>query len=134
MDKRKDILILATRIIIGGLFIFAGWAKASDMGMTVGFFSQMGLPAFLAYIVTYAELAGGVAVILGLWTELAACGLAIIMIGATYYSYKMAPMMNVPAFQAIMPTLAIFAALCALMAVGAGRCKVKLPSRKPAMA
>ncbi|HVU06406.1 MAG TPA: DoxX family protein [Candidatus Paceibacterota bacterium] len=123
-SKRADIISLIVRLIIGGIFIFAGWVKASDMTMTLGFFSQLGLPSFLAYVISYAEILGGIALVIGLWTELASTGLAIIMIGATYYSYQMAPAMNMPVSQAIMPTIAIFAAALSLIATGAGRFSV----------
>ena len=122
---KKDVFVLIARLIVGGIFIGAGLMKAVDMGMTVGYFSQMGLPAAIAYIVSYAEILGGVAVVLGLWTELASAGLLIIMAGATYYGYKMAPAMNMPVFQAIMPTLSIFAALLMLVVSGAGRIAVQ---------
>lgn len=111
--RTKDIVTLVVRLIVGGLFIYAGWVKIADMAMTVGFFAQMGLPAAVAYIVSYAELLGGIAVAIGFLTETAAAGLAIIMIGATWYS-------RAGGIQMMMPTIALFASALSLVASGAG--------------
>ncbi len=86
MSKKTNMLMLLARLIIGGIFIFSGWMKVSEMTMTLGFFSALGIPAFLTYIVAYAELIGGVLIVLGLWTDLAGVGLVIIMLGAVYFT------------------------------------------------
>ena len=80
--KNKDVLVLISRLIIGGIFINAGWLKISDMAQTIGFFQTLGIPAFLAYIVGYAEFIGGVLLVLGLFVEMSVLVLAIIMIVA----------------------------------------------------
>ncbi|HEY9481096.1 MAG TPA: DoxX family protein [Candidatus Paceibacterota bacterium] len=111
---RNDYIKLIVRLIVGFIFIATGWAKVSDMAATAGFFGQMGLPATIAYIVSYAEVLGGLALVLGLWTELASLGLAIIILGAMWYSRSMG------FFQGELPLLAIFAALLGIIAGGAG--------------
>jgi len=85
---RKDISALIVRLIIGGIFIAAGWMKVSDMAGTLVFFAQLGIPAFLTYAVAYLELIGGVFIVLGLWTCLSSAVLAIIMIVAVALSAK----------------------------------------------
>jgi putative oxidoreductase len=50
---------------------------------TVGFFESIGYPGFLAYPVIFAELFGGIALILGLQTRAVALALVPVMIGAT---------------------------------------------------
>lgn len=113
--------MLVARILVGAIFIYAGWVKVSDMSMTLGFFSQMGLGSFVAYLVSYAELLGGIALVLGLWAELASLGLIIIMLGAVYFGYKGALASGTPLMQALMPNIAIIAALLAVMGAGAGK-------------
>lgn len=49
---------------------------------TVGFFASLGLPPALAYLVMAAEIAGGVALILGVWTRVVALLLAPVLLGA----------------------------------------------------
>jgi putative oxidoreductase len=85
---RKDISSLVVRLIIGGIFIAAGWMKVSNMEQTLGFFSSLGIPAFLTYAVSYLELIGGVAIVLGAWTCISAAVLAVIMAVAALITYK----------------------------------------------
>jgi len=50
---------------------------------TVGFFESLGYPGLLAYAVITAEVAGGLALIAGLWTRYVALALVPVLIGAT---------------------------------------------------
>ena len=50
---------------------------------TVQFFQSIGYPALFAYLVILGEIAGGLALILGVWTRTASLLLVPIMIGAT---------------------------------------------------
>lgn len=49
---------------------------------TAGFFGSLGLPPALAYLVIAAEVVGGVALILGVWTRAVALLLALVLLGA----------------------------------------------------
>lgn len=111
--NKKNLAVLIVRLIIGGIFMATGWMKVSDMVSTVGFFGSLGIAPFLAYIVAYAELVGGAFVVLGLWTEIAAGVLGVIMLGAVYYTRSMG-------FQGFMGPLAVLAGLVSLLASGAG--------------
>lgn len=51
---------------------------------TTGFFESIGLPGPLAYLVIFAEVAGGLALILGLWTRLVALLLVPVLLGALW--------------------------------------------------
>jgi len=51
---------------------------------TVGFFESLGLPAFSAYAVILAEIAGGILLILGVRVRETAAVLAIVALGATW--------------------------------------------------
>jgi len=50
---------------------------------TVGFFESLGYPGVLAYAVIAAEVAGGLALIAGLWTRYVALALVPVLVGAT---------------------------------------------------
>lgn len=82
MDKK--VINTLIRVGFGVIFTAHGAAKL-QMGLenVSGFFGSMGLPGFLAYIVTYLELIGGIAVILGLGTRIFAVLFALLMVGAT---------------------------------------------------
>ncbi|HIC79783.1 MAG TPA: DoxX family protein [Kiloniellaceae bacterium] len=51
---------------------------------TVGFFESLGLPAIAAYMTIFAEIAGGIALILGIQTRLVSVALLPVLLGATW--------------------------------------------------
>lgn len=121
----KNLALLLIRLIIGGIFIYTGWMKIADMTSTVGYFASMGIPAFLAYIVGYAEFIGGILLVLGLWNCLASSVLAIIMIVATILVAINAPqMVTVP--------MAVLAALLGLIVSGPGAWAIRKKGSAPA--
>ncbi len=74
------------RVVVGFLFAAHGWQKYNEFTIagTQGAFAQMGVPAaeLVAPIVATLELAGGIALILGLATRPIAVLLTLNMIGA----------------------------------------------------
>lgn len=70
-----DLGLLILRIGVGAAMIQFGLIKALDFGTTVGFMESGGwnLPTLGALMVTVAETAGGIGLILGLLTPLSAC-------------------------------------------------------------
>ena len=81
-----DYAAAALRISTGVLFLAHGWMKVSAFSIpgTVAFFESLGLPGVLAYLTIFAELAGGVALILGLGTRLVSIALIPVLLGATW--------------------------------------------------
>lgn len=51
---------------------------------TVGFFESLGLPAIAAYLTILAEIAGGIALILGFQTRLVALAVIPVLLGAIW--------------------------------------------------
>jgi putative oxidoreductase len=51
---------------------------------TAQFFASIGLPAALAYLTFWGELLGGLALVAGIGTRIAALGLIPILVGATW--------------------------------------------------
>jgi putative oxidoreductase len=75
------------RVVVGAIFVFHGWQKLSGgISGVGGFFGSLGVPApmFFAYVVTWVELLGGIALILGFLSSLATFLLAIDMVAATF--------------------------------------------------
>src|SRR5882672_8547416 len=74
------------RVVVGIVFLVHGWQKLFQMGLpaVTGMFTQINipLPAISAPVVTFVELLGGAALVLGLLTTWAAALLAIDMVGA----------------------------------------------------
>jgi len=113
-SPKKDAFQLIVRLIVGGIFITTGWIKVSAMTVTLGYFASMNLPAFIAYIVSYAELIGGVLIVIGLWECLAAFVLSVIMVFAIWYSRSFG-------IQGTMPPLAMLASLLSIIHSGGGK-------------
>lgn len=79
-----DIGLLILRVGVGAAMIQAGLIKALDFSTTAGFMESGGwsLPTLAALMVTVAETAGGIGLILGLLTPLSACAVVGAMICA----------------------------------------------------
>lgn len=75
---------LLARITVGWVFLQAGLGKLGNIERVTGFFASLNLPApaFQAYLVGWTECIGGLLLIAGLGTRLAAIPLSIIMIVA----------------------------------------------------
>ena len=77
---------LVLRVSLGALLLAHGLLLkvfTFTIPGTVGFFESVGYPGFLAYLVIFGEIAGGIALILGIWTRQVALLLLPILIGAT---------------------------------------------------
>ncbi len=83
-----DLGLLVLRVVTGLVFFIHGWQKLVDNGLaaTEAGFEFMGapLPALTSVLVTFIELIGGAALIVGAFTRLAALLLAIDMLGAIF--------------------------------------------------
>ncbi|MGB3536891.1 MAG: DoxX family protein [Mesorhizobium sp.] len=77
--------VLAGRVLLSILFIIAGYGKLTAIGGTAGFFGSLGLPmpTATAVIVGLVEFFGGLAILLGFKTRIAAIVVAIFVLAAT---------------------------------------------------
>jgi len=83
--RNLDAGLLIIRLALAAVFIAHGWSKLQNLEGTVGFFESLGLAAFFAYLVSAIELVGGIAMLLGIFTDWAGLLLAIVMLGAIYF-------------------------------------------------
>jgi putative oxidoreductase len=77
---------LLLRVSLGILFLAHAGLKffVFTPAGTAKFFGSVGLPPELAYLIITAEVVGGIALILGLWTRIAALALLPILLGAIF--------------------------------------------------
>lgn len=75
---------LLLRLSLGAMFLAHAGLKlfVFTPAGTAQFFTSLGLPAALAYVTMAAEVAGGAALILGVWTRIVALALTPILLGA----------------------------------------------------
>ena len=78
-----------TRLSLGVILLAHGLLKVfvGTIPGTVGWFESLGFPAIIAYLVMFGEIAGGAALIAGLYTRLVAILSVPILLGATWYHF-----------------------------------------------
>lgn len=84
--SKADTAALILRVTMGAFFLVHAWLKIAVFtpAGTAQFFESIGFPGFLAYGVIAAELLGGIALLLGLWTRWVALALVPILLGSIY--------------------------------------------------
>jgi putative oxidoreductase len=122
MTASKDISILAARVLLGALFIVAGLGKLADVQGFAGYMASGGVPAVLAWPVILVEILGGIAILVGFQTRLAALLLAAFsIVAAVLYHFVPADQMQMTMF---LKNFAIAGGFLALANIGAGRYSV----------
>ena len=119
------------RLAIGLMFVAHGLLKLLVFTLpgTAGFFESVGFPAFLAYLVTFAEITGGTLMIAGIAVRPVAIVLIPVLLGATWVHSGAGWVFSnenggweYPAF--------LVAATIASALLGPGKFALRLPSRK----
>ncbi len=88
LRARPDNLLLAARLIAGGVFVVFGLGKFVNHGSELASFKAYGLPAPELFVVVIGviEIVGGALVMAGVLVRLAALVLAADMVGAIIVS------------------------------------------------
>ncbi|MBN8555202.1 MAG: DoxX family protein [Deltaproteobacteria bacterium] len=77
-----DLVLLIVRVIVGYAFIMHGWGKIQAATHWMG--PDSPVPGFLQFLAALSEFGGGIALIVGLLTRLAALGLLCTMSVAVF--------------------------------------------------
>ncbi|MGE0351308.1 DoxX family protein [Hydrogenophaga sp.] len=125
MNALQNPLALIGRILLAIVFVPAGFGKIAGFTGTVGYATAMGLPlpTVGVAIALVIELFGGLALLIGYRTRIAAIALAVFTLVASFYFHAY---WAVPAEQQMMQQLmffkniAITGGLLAFAAFGAG--------------
>ncbi len=86
----SDIALTILRLVVGVLFFahgaqkMLGWFGGYGFTGTMHSFTQGGMPAPLAFLVICGEFFGGLGLIVGLLSRIAAFGITCIMLGAIF--------------------------------------------------
>ncbi|MEO6952990.1 MAG: DoxX family protein [Polyangia bacterium] len=84
VEKGEFVGPLLARVVVGAAFVGTGWGKLHSLDKLTEFFVSLHIPAphFQAGLVASVEFSGGLALIFGLLTRLAAIPLAVTMVVA----------------------------------------------------
>lgn len=89
MTNQADYAALVLRLGLGVMFLAHGLLKVFVFTLpgTVGFFESVGLPGFAAYVVTYAEIIGGLLLLAGVAVRAVSLALLPVLLGAVYVHF-----------------------------------------------
>lgn len=79
LECLQPLALLALRVVLGVIMIGHGYPRLFALSHQVQGIRGLGLPGWLAYFSVAAEFLGGIALILGLFTRIAALGIVIDM-------------------------------------------------------
>ncbi|NVK33981.1 MAG: DoxX family protein [Rhodobacteraceae bacterium] len=87
--KTAPYAALLLRLTTGVLFLVHGLTKllVFTPAGTAGFFNSLGLPGWMGYLTMIAEIAGGIALILGIATRLVSAALILPLLGAIVFAH-----------------------------------------------
>ncbi|HEX5061424.1 MAG TPA: DoxX family protein [Kofleriaceae bacterium] len=128
---------LLGRILIAAIFLISGIAKLTDPAGTIGYMHQAGISHAdtLVYVAGIAELAGGLGILFGFLTRLAALGLFVFLAIVQPYFHKF---WGLPAEEAknamvqFFKDLSLMGGLLMLVAMGPGRYSLDAKMRRRA--
>ena len=118
VHKRRWFGLLVLRIGLGVIFIAHGAMHISNLSDTAQYFGSIGFDSFLAHLVAYVELVGGVAILFGIFTQAAATVLAVIMSVVLLYVKQHASITGAHGNEL---ELSLFVSSVAIAFMGAGR-------------
>jgi putative oxidoreductase len=90
MSTSGDVTFTILRLVLGVVFFahgaqkMLGWFGGYGFHGTIGAFTHMGMPAPMALLIICTEFFGGLGLIFGLLTRIAAFGVGGLMIGAIF--------------------------------------------------
>ena len=90
MGTTNDVTLTTLRVVLGVVFFahgaqkMLGWFGGFGFHATMGFFTHMGMPAPVAFLIICTEFFGGLGLLVGLLTRIASLGIAGLMIGAIF--------------------------------------------------
>lgn len=119
LEKLGPCAELGGRLLLAAIFITAGYGKIEAYAATQSYMAAMGVPAALLPLVIATELGGGLLIAFGLFTRLAAIGLAgFSILAALLFHANFGDTMNQIMF---LKNLAIAGGFLFLVINGAGR-------------
>ena len=135
MTNNTDYAALILRIGLGTMFIAHGLLKVFVFTLpgTVGFFEQVGFPGWTAYLVTVAEIGGGVLLLAGVAVRAVSLALISVLAGALFVHFGSGWVFSNPNGGWEYPAFLILASVVQAL-LGPGRFAIRLPQKLAAAA
>ena len=140
MTNLASLSTLAGRVLLAAFFVPAGFAKLGDIAGNMAFTASGGLPGWFVFPALALEILGGLAILVGWQTRLAALGLGVFTLaaGVLYHYLPAQGLEPAQAFVQILlfqKNLAIAGGLLVLAGLGAGAVSLDArQGRTPALA
>ena len=135
MTNNTDYAALILRIGLGTMFIAHGLLKVFVFTLpgTVGFFEQVGFPGWTAYLVTVAEIGGGVLLLAGVAVRAVSLALISVLAGALFVHFGSGWVFSNPNGGWEYPAFLILASIVQAL-LGPGKFAIRLPQKMEAAA
>lgn len=119
-EKLQAIAQLLGRILLAAIFLWSGWGKFNAAEATQAFIAKVGMPmpVLAYYAAVVIEIAGGIALIVGLKTRWASAALGVYTLVAALYFHSNFEDRN--QFIHFMKNIAIVGGFLQLMVLGGG--------------
>lgn len=133
MNNSTDYAALILRIGLGTMFVAHGLLKVLVFTLpgAAGFFEQVGFPGWTAYVVTFAEIFGGVLLLAGFGVRTVSLALIPVLAGALVVHFGSGWVFSSPNGGWEYPAFLILA--CVVQALlGPGRFAIRLPQKSAA--
>ena len=134
MTTNADYAALLLRLGLGTMFVAHGLLKVLVFTLpgTAGFFEQVGFPGWTAYVVTVAEIGGGLLLLAGVGVRFVSLALLTVLIGALAVHFSSGWLFTNPDGGWEYPAFLIVASVVQAL-LGPGRFAVRLPHRSNAV-
>jgi putative oxidoreductase len=130
MERLSSIGLLASRILLSGIFLFSGASKILAFAQTQSYMASKGMhmTGLILVIAILFELCGGLSILLGVFPRLGALALLLFLIPTTIVFHRDFS----AAGQAVQfaKNLAIMGGLLAIVSAGGGNFSIRHPGRR----
>ena len=135
MNNNTDYAALVLRVGMGTMFVAHGLLKILVFTLpgAAGFFEQLGFPGWMAYVVTFAEIGGGVLLLAGIGVRTVSLALIAVLTGALVVHFGNGWVFSNPNGGWEYPAFLIIASVVQAL-LGPGRFAVRLPQKSTAVA
>ena len=133
MNNNTEYAALILRIGLGVMFVAHGLLKLFVFTLpgTAAFFEQVGFPGWTAYIVTFAEIGGGLLLLGGVAVRAVSIALIPVLLGATFVHFGSGWVFSNPNGGWEYPAFLTLAAVVQAL-LGPGAFALRLPARQQA--